>query len=282
MARKPADPDQPLEHPWGEIFTWMALAPVFLGSWWQTGHGFFWPIFPIGAWGLSLYRKVTAVNRHNEQLRLRTGLSPALPAPPVVAAPVPEPTPARPLPGGASAETAGPLVPEALRPLVQEANRVADALVASGRGQVAEGLEVGIREAIRLTHLRAQIGDIDVALAEARAESDHLAGQVARATDPEARASWQQSAEAVARRIEKIEAMRTTDERAAARVESFRQLVKSLAVDVTRRDLTELEDATSLAELADQAHRVDREVEALHHTNDELRALSSTRRLQGA
>ncbi len=289
MARRTHDPDTPRELPWTGFFVWVAMIPVFIGSWADHGGAFFWPIFPIGGWGIALYTKYAEIKRHNDQIVFRQRRAAALGAPPVAALPTPASTPtAAPAAtpnrvGGGSAETAAaPLVPQSLRAVSDEVERLCRDLIASDRGQVAEGVEMGLREAIRLTHLRHQIGDIDTVLAEARAEVAHLTAQAEKATDPAAAGTWRQSADAAARRVEKVEALRATDERAEARIASFVQLVKSLSVDVAREDLTSLDETLTLADLADQAHRVDREVEALHRTNDELRTLSSTRRAQGA
>ncbi len=285
MARRTYDPDTLREPPWTGIFVWVAMIPVFTGSWSQ---GFYWPIFPIGAWGIALMTRYMEVNRHNDRVRARLAaadraLLPGTSVPALAAAPAaPAPVANNPLPGGASGEVPGPLVPPGLRPLADEVERLCRDLLASDRGQVAEGLEMGLREVIRLTHSRKQIGSIDDALAEARAEGEGFTTQAGKATDAEARETWRLSAEAAARRVEKIEALRAGDERAEARIASFRQLVKSLAVDMTRRDLAAMDETLTLSDLADQAHRVDREVEALHRTNDELRSLSTTRRAQGA
>lgn len=276
MARTRRDPDAPRAYPWTELLVWAVLAPMFLRTWADRQTLSFWPPVTIAVCTVALAVHFYTVRGYNRRLEARLA-GRALPSPPV-----PEPAPTRPLLGGASADTPSPLVPESLRPLVEEASRVADALVASGRGRVAESLEEGIREAIRLTHLRAQIGPLQDALAEAREEAASLAERAAGATDAEARLTWTTSAEAAARRVEKLESLRTTDERADARIASFRQLVKSLAVDLARKDLTEIEEAPGLADLADQAGRVDREVEALHSTHAELRTVSAARRAQGA
>ena len=265
------------------------MVPVFTSSWSQGGGDFFWPIFPIGAWGIALATRYMEVKRHNDTVRARlaaadralllSGATVPTVAPALVAAPL---ATSNPLPGGSSGEVPGPHVPPALRALADDVERLCHDLLASDRGQVAEGLEMGLREVIRLTHSREQIGSIDAALAEARAEGAGFTAQAGKATDAEARETWRLSAEAAARRVEKIEALRAGDERAEARIASFRQLVKSLAVDMTRRDLAAMDETLTLSDLADQAHRVDREVEALHRTNDELRSLSTTRRVQGA
>jgi hypothetical protein len=268
------DPDRLRAWPWVHFFAWFVLSVSWIVTWAQDG-GTFWPIFPIGGWAIGLFSHFRQVQRHNEEVRLRLaqGVTPPVPATQA------DPTPVH-AERGSTAESAGPSTPSALAPTADEVRRITRALSASGRGQLAESLEMGLLEATRLARLREQIGDIDVSLAEARAEIVDLEGRAERTTDADARATWSQSAEAASRRVEKIEALRAEDERAAARIESFRQLVKSVGVDVTRHTLTELHETASLSDLADQAHRVDREVEALHRTSEELRQLAAARRGQ--
>lgn len=258
--------DRPRDWPWVHLVAYTAISLIWVTDWLQDPVELAFPGFPIAGWGIGVFAHFLSVRRHNDRVRARLA-APSTPTP-ALAAPSPD-----------TGVSEGPIPTELAEEAVAVA-RLRTELAAAGRGQVAESLEMGLAEAARLCRLRGGVGDIDSALSAARAEADRLTTQAARATDAEAQATWIQSAESANRRIEKLEALRTVDERAAARIESFRQLVKSIAVDLARTHLSDLEGTATLADLAVQAHRVDRELDALHQTNNELRSLS--RRAQGA
>jgi len=251
MAKKVWDPDVQREYPIGEALVWAALIPVFVGSWWSSAGGFFWPVFPVGLWGLALGREVQKVYAHNQQVEARRAA--ALPAP-------------------------APALPEPVSPLAGEVQRLAAVLRTSGREPLARGLEAGLAETVRLGELRAQLGPVEAAVGEARAEASRLGEQASRAADDEARQTWERAAEAATRRAEKLEVLRGAEDRIAARIASFEQTVKSLAVDLTRVEFTTADGTGTVEAAAELAGRVDREVEALHRTNEELRTLAAARR----
>jgi polyferredoxin len=37
-----------------QVLTWLGFSAIFVGIWAATGADFFWPVFPIGGWGLGI------------------------------------------------------------------------------------------------------------------------------------------------------------------------------------------------------------------------------------
>lgn len=188
----------------------------------------------------------------------------ALPAPSPVAAPAPGPPGAG--PRGSTA------LPASVAELGDEARRVAARLAGHGRGRLADAIEEALAEVVRLARLRDELGDVEAAVGAARAEAERFEARAAAVEDPAAREEWATSARLARRHAEKLVELRSVTERAAARIEGFRQVVKSAALDAARLDLAGAGDA-SLGDLAASARVVEEEVEALHRTVEELRRL---------
>lgn len=191
-----------------------------------------------------------------------------------VDAPLSSPSPvAPPTPGPSGARPRGSSdLPASVAELGDEARRVAVRLARHGRGRLADAIEEALAEVARLARLRDELGDVQAAVEAARAEAERFDARAAAVEDPAARTEWATSARLARRRVEKLVELRAVTERAAARIESFRQVVKSAALDAARLDLAGTGDA-SLGELAASARGVEEEVEALHQTVEELRRL---------
>jgi hypothetical protein len=140
-----------------------------------------------------------------------------------------------------------------------------------GQGPLAESLQKGLEEAEALSSFRSRIGDIPAMIAESRRDAGALRTRAAASKDNEARETWLAAAKTANDRVASLEAMITEEERANARIQAFRQLVKSLETDIGRLAHGDADDA--LAQLAEHRGRMTREVEAMRRTRQELRRL---------
>ncbi len=219
-----------------EFVSYVMLSIVFVGLW---GHGgtdhFFWPIFPMAGWGFALLRRW---RRARDSVR----------DPAAVEIKAPEGT--------------------------ESVDAICRALRSHGRDALADGLLAGARQAVELIAFRTALGDVETQQEEARAEGEKLRQAAVDARDDEARLTYAEGAETAARRVQKLESLRGEYERASARIEAFRQTVKSLEMDVARL-ATRGETDEVLKALDLQARSVEAEVDAMQRTKDELRRIDS-------
>lgn len=221
-----------------EFVSFAVMSVVFIGLWEHGGTDhFFWPIFPMAGWGLALLRRW---QRARDSVR----------DPKAVEIRVPAGT--------------------------ESVDALCKALRSHGRDALADGLLAGAKQAAELTEFRATLGDIETQQAEAQAEAERLRQSATAARDEEARATYAEGAETAARRVQKLESLRGEYERASARIEAFRQTVKSLEMDVARL-ATRGETDELLKALDSQARSVEGEVDAMQRTRDELRRIESVR-----
>lgn len=135
-----------------------------------------------------------------------------------------------------------------------------------GQGQEATGerLRAGWDEVLRLARAVAATSEQGASEAELRAEVESLTAQAEAAKGVEARAMWTENAVAASRRLEKLESLAQSLDATRARIESYRQLLKSMAMDLTRLGLADR------GELASRGQEVARQVDLLVRTRVEL------------
>ena len=179
----------------------------------------------------------------------------AMPDPPPEAAPTPE--------GTLHA------VPDSVADIAELVARVIAGLRRHAQERLAGRLEEGLREVIRLASLADATGPEEQSLREEIARLNARADATA---DAEAAELWRTNARSAERRLDKVVALAAAADRTQARIESFRQTVKSLAVDLARLDLAS-EDPTMLTAVDQHAASLERDVEALSRTHSELAGL---------
>lgn len=176
-------------------------------------------------------------------------------------------------PPAAASEPAAEVTPDELRELVALCERVRQALREQGQEGLAGRLAVGLAEVRRLHTLlqasRAGAHEEE----ELRAEVERLIAKADAARDEEARALWTRNASTANRRLQKLAEVGGAVDRAEARIEAFRQTLKSLSVDLTRLALTTHADVDALAE---RARQVEHEVDLLMRTQQELTSLEGS------
>jgi len=162
-------------------------------------------------------------------------------------------------------------VPESVADIAELVARLVAGLTRHNQPKLATRLGEGLTEVVRLAGLADGSGmDLDAL----RAEIAALDARAAATTDPEAADLWRNNARAAGNRLEKALALAAAADRTHARIESFRQTVKSLAVDLARLDLAS-EDPTLLTAVDQHASLLERDVEALARTNRELASLDA-------
>lgn len=171
-------------------------------------------------------------------------------------APVPAAVPAR-------------AVPESVADIAELVARVSAGLRRHNQERLAGRLEEGVREVVRLASLADATGPEEQSLRE---EITRLNTRAEATADAEAADLWRTNARSAERRLEKVVALAAAADRTQARIESFRQTVKSLAVDLARLDLAS-EDPTMLTAVDQHAASLERDVEALSRTHSELAGL---------
>lgn len=171
-------------------------------------------------------------------------------------APVPAAVPAR-------------AVPESVGDIAELVARVSAGLRRHNQERLAGRLEEGVREVVRLASLADATGPEEQSLRE---EITRLNTRAEATADAEAADLWRTNARSAERRLEKVVALAAAADRTQARIESFRQTVKSLAVDLARLDLAS-EDPTMLTAVDQHAASLERDVEALSRTHSELAGL---------
>lgn len=234
-----------------------ALVNAFLVGMWflEGGRGEFWPAAVMMGWGLGLAFHALKTLRHRGEARAASAAEEDVAeegVPEKEAEPVLAPVPA------VSPEVA------ALRERVAA---VAAPLRAHGRRSLAEALEQGLLDAEELLAFRAGLA-LDADEADARREAARLHEKAAGARDPEARRIYEEGAALARGRLGKLEGLRAEDERAEARVEAFHQQVRSFEVDLARLRTGDADPSSAL-----DGGTLEREVEALHRTREELRRL---------
>ncbi len=160
-------------------------------------------------------------------------------------------------------------VPESVADIAELVSRVGGALRRHGQERVADRLDQGLDEVVRLAGLA------DAATPEVGGLRDEIARLQARADaapDVETADLWRTNARSAEHRLEKAVALGAAADRTHARIESFRQTVKSLAVDLARLDLAS-EDPTMISAVGQHAESLERDVEALVRTNREIAEL---------
>lgn len=187
------------------------------------------------------------------------------------------PTPPAPVAPSAHRPPASPELPGSVRELAAEAREVAARLAARGRGRLADAIEEALAEVTRLARVREELGEVGAAIAAARAEAATLDARASGCEDADAREAWARSAQLARGRAARLAELQTVHERADARIEGFRQIVKSAALDAARLGLGETPE-TSLGDLARSAQAVELEADALHRTVEELRRLQTAAR----
>lgn len=170
-----------------------------------------------------------------------------------------------PVPAGAPARA----VPESVADIAELVARVIAGLRRHNQERLAGRLEEGLREVVRLASLADATGPEEQSLREEIARLNTRAEATA---DAEAADLWRTNARSAERRLEKVVALAAAADRTQARIESFRQTVKSLAVDLARLDLAS-EDPTMLTAVDQHAASLERDVEALSRTHSELAGL---------
>ncbi len=162
-------------------------------------------------------------------------------------------------------------VPESVADIGELVARLVAGLARHNQPKLAARLGEGLTEVVRLAGLADGSGmDLDAL----RAEIAALDARAAATTDPEAADLWRNNARAAGNRLEKALALAAAADRTHARIESFRQTVKSLAVDLARLDLAS-EDPTLLTAVDQHASLLERDVEALARTHRELASLDA-------
>lgn len=162
-------------------------------------------------------------------------------------------------------------VPESVADIAELVARLVAGLTRHNQPKLATRLGEGLTEVVRLAGLADGSGmDLDAL----RAEIAALDARAAATADPEAADLWRNNARAAGNRLEKALALAAAADRTHARIESFRQTVKSLAVDLARLDLAS-EDPTLLTAVDQHASLLERDVEALARTNRELASLEA-------
>ncbi len=179
----------------------------------------------------------------------------AMPDPPPEATPTPE--------------TTLHAVPGSVADIAELVARVIAGLRRHAQERLAGRLEEGLREVIRLASLADATGPEEQNLRE---EITRLNARADATADAEAAELWRTNARSAERRLEKVVALAAASDRTQARIESFRQTVKSLAVDLARLDLAS-EDPTMLTAVDQHAASLERDVEALSRTHSELAGL---------
>lgn len=165
------------------------------------------------------------------------------------------------------AQAAG--VPSSVADIAELVARVIAGLRRHNQERLAGRLEEGLREVVRLASLADATGPEEQSLREEIARLNTRAEATA---DAEAAELWRTNARSAERRLEKVLALAAAADRTQARIESFRQTVKSLAVDLARLDLAS-EDPTMLTAVDQHAASLERDVEALSRTHSELAGL---------
>lgn len=156
-------------------------------------------------------------------------------------------------------------------PLAVDVATVGRRLTEVGHPELAQRLVRGLEDLWALRAFHDRLGDLDAQRKAASIEEQSLRSRAEAAQDPEARATWTESADTAARRIAKLDALRVEWDRAAARIEAFTQMVKSLKVDLTRMDAAP--DAAGRIALGD---RLEREVDALVRAREEVRRIEGS------
>ena len=160
-------------------------------------------------------------------------------------------------------------VPDSVADLAELVGRVVSGLRRHKQERLAARLEEGLGEVLRLASLADAAGSETASLVE---EIARLNARADAAPDPEAGELWRNNARAAEHRLEKATVLAAAADRTHARIESFRQTVKSLAVDLARLDLAS-EDPTMLTAVDQHAASLERDVEALSRTHSELAGL---------
>jgi hypothetical protein len=221
--------------PYGAVLIFLLGLGIF-----EDDRGIFIPFFATALfWGMGIARSYMS-----RQERLSRGGTPA-------ATPV--------------ATTSA--VPDAVADIEAAVARVVEGLRRHGRDKIAGTVERGLAEVVRLATLTAVIRPED--LTELRTEIANLRAQAEAAPDPETAALWTDNASTAERRLEKLSALDAAAGRNRARIEAFRQAVKSLAVDLARLDLAGA-DPASLPQVDEHAATIERDVEALVRTRSEM------------
>lgn len=153
-------------------------------------------------------------------------------------------------------------------PLAVDVATVGRRLTEVGHPELAQRLVRGLEDLWALRAFHDRLGDLDDQRKRAWVEEQNLRSRAEAAQDPEARATWTESADTAARRIAKLDALRVEWDRAAARIEAYTQMVKSLKVDLARMDAAP--DAAGRMALGE---RLEREVDALVRAREEVRRI---------
>lgn len=157
-------------------------------------------------------------------------------------------------------------IPASVADIARQVQTVAAGLRRLEHTRTADRLEAGMREVGRLAALTAVAGPEPDDL---RAEIAALHARAEATTDPEARELWRANAQAAEHRLAKALALAAATDRTHARIEAFRQAVKSLAVDLARLDLS-AQDPGALTAVEEHALALERDVEALTRTHTEI------------
>lgn len=155
-------------------------------------------------------------------------------------------------------------VPSSVADLPELLERAEAWLGSQGQGEVAGRLRAGWTEVLRLARAEEAARALGGDDAELRAEVERLSAQAEAAKSPEARQMWTDNAATAAKRLDKHAELAASVDTTRARIEGYRQLLKSMAVDLTRIGLSDA------GELAARGQEVARQVDLLVRTRVEV------------